>query len=37
MSDFIKTLGESNQNAYTIKLPVDRGYACFNLFSEMPT
>lgn len=37
MSDFIKTLGESNQDALAIKFPDDRGYACSNLLCEMPT
>ena len=33
MSDFIKTLGKSNQDALAIKFPVD----CSNLLFEVPT
>lgn len=37
MSDFIKTLGESNQDALAIKFPDDGGYVCSNLLCEVPT
>lgn len=33
MSDFIKTLGKSSQDALAIKFPVD----CSNLLFEVPT
>lgn len=36
MSDFIKTLGESNQSVLTIMFPDDRGYPCSNLLYGMP-
>lgn len=34
---FIKTLGESNQDALASKFPDDRGYVCSNLLFEVPT
>lgn len=37
MSDFIKTLGESNQDALAFKFPDDRGYICSNLLCEVST
>lgn len=37
MSDSIRTLGESNQDAIAIRFPDDRGYACSNLFCEVLT
>lgn len=37
MSDFIKTLGESNQDALAFKFPDDRGYVCSNLLCEVST
>lgn len=35
MSDFIKTLGESNQEALAIKFPDEKGYICSNLLCEV--
>jgi hypothetical protein len=37
MSDFIKTLRESNQDVLAIKFPGDRGYVCSDLLCETPT
>lgn len=37
MSDFIKTLGESNQDALAIKIPDYRGFVCSDLLWGMPT
>lgn len=37
MSDFIETLGESNQEALAFKFPDERGYVCSNLLCEVST
>lgn len=37
MGGFVKTLGESNQDALDFKFPDDRGYVCSNLLCEVST